>query len=67
MLIASWRKGNNRLIVECRGDDRLKWSLVREAGEDDEYDRSVGATTVARFHDIIAPFNPAIWFEDARH
>ena len=61
-LIATWTVGENRLTVECQKDDEIRYSLVRNTGH---IDRVAGVTHLTRLIEVLAPFHPEIWFNNA--
>jgi hypothetical protein len=62
-LIGAWTVGPNRLTIEFLPDDKLRWSVIREYGQ--QPDRAAGETSVARIAGILAPYSPGIWFDEA--
>ncbi len=61
-IIAAWTNGNNRLTLECRPNDDIRWivSLIF----DGKPDTAVGTTTLKHLFARLAPYNPEQWFTD---
>jgi hypothetical protein len=62
-LVAAWTNGSNRLTVECMPHDRVRWVLARVV--DGEVERAAGDGKIERLKDILAPYEPTVWFEYA--
>lgn len=62
-LVAAWTTGPNRLTVECLPHDRVRWVLARVI--EGETERAAGDGKIERLREILAPYDPAIWFEYA--
>jgi hypothetical protein len=63
-LIASWTEGNDRLTIECKSDDHIRWVLVENL--DGERESAAGETTTPRLHEVLHPYDaPKRWFPDA--
>lgn len=58
-LIASWQAGSARLSVECLPNDHIRFVLSHQV--DDNPESAAGDSTVARFMNVLAPYNPAQW------
>lgn len=63
-LIAAWTSGANRLTVECFPGDKVRWSVARTI--DGEVERAAGDGKIERLRDVLAPYQPAVWFEHAQ-
>jgi hypothetical protein len=59
-LIASWRRGEDRLTIECRADDDLRWVLSRHA--DGDHESAAGICKLAKLQSRLAPYQPEAWF-----
>lgn len=59
-IIAAWTNDNNRLTLECRANDDVRWivSLI----VDGKPDTAAGTTTLKHLFTRLAPYNPAQWF-----
>lgn len=62
-LVAAWTSGSNRLTVECLPHDRVRWVLARVIKGETE--RAAGEGKIDRLRGILAPYDPAVWFEYA--
>jgi hypothetical protein len=63
-LIATWTEGDDRLTVECKPDDHVRWVLVQNL--DGERESAAGETTVRRLPDVLRPYDPSKrWFPHA--
>lgn len=62
-LVAAWTTGPNRLTVECLPHDRVRWVLARVI--EGETERAAGDGKIERLREILAPYDPAVWFEYA--
>lgn len=61
-IIAAWTVGKNRLTIECRADDRVRWVVVIYDGE--ERESAAGEACLSRLMDVLAPYKPQRWFAD---
>ncbi len=61
-VIATWTVGNDRLTIECRPDDEIRWIVVCETNSDRE--SAAGQTVLARLPDVLKPYAPERWFAD---
>jgi hypothetical protein len=59
-LIASWRRAEDRLTIECRADDDLRWVLSRYTDGDRE--SAAGICKLANLRSRLAPYRPEVWF-----
>ena len=62
-LIAAWTSGSDRLTIECRPNDTVRWVLSCEI--DGETERASADTPVRRLMEVLAPYSPPRWFADA--
>ena len=62
-LIAAWTSGSDRLTIEFRSNDMVRWVLSCEV--DGETERASADTPVRRLMEVLAPYNPPRWFADA--
>ncbi len=60
-LVAAWTSGEDRLTIEFRPEDRVRWVLSRR--EDGEIERIAGETTAARLAASLQGHHPAHWFD----
>jgi hypothetical protein len=61
-IIAAWTAGKNRLTIECRGADQIRWVVVIYDGE--ERESAAGEAYLPRLMDVLAPYKPQRWFAD---
>jgi hypothetical protein len=62
--IATWTEGTNRLTVECKPDDQVRWVLVHDL--DGQRESAAGDTTVRRLPEVLHPYDPPKrWFPNA--
>jgi hypothetical protein len=61
--LAAWVKGSDRIVIECLGDDEVRWVLSRTA--DGERESAAGRVLLHRVPDVIAPYEPEHLFQDA--
>ena len=61
-LIAAWTSGSDRLTIECRPNDTVRWVLSCEV--DGEIERASADTPVRRLMEVLAPYSPPRWFAD---
>ena len=61
-IISAWTIGKNRLTLECRADDRVRWVVVIYDGE--ERESAAGEAYLPRLMDVLAPYKPQRWFAD---
>ena len=64
-LIGSWTIGTNRLTMEYLPRDIVKWVLSRVV--DGEVERGAGETPLRRLPDVLSPYDPDRWFDDASY
>lgn len=62
-LIATWQANNARLSVECQPNDKIRFVLSHEI--DDKPESAAGDSTVGRFLEVLAPYNPDQWLARA--
>lgn len=60
--LAAWSKGRDRIVIECIGDDEVRWVLSRTVG--DERESGAGRVLLHRVPDVIAPYEPEHLFQD---
>ena len=59
--IATWTEGDNRLTIECKPEDHVRWVLIQKL--DGERETAAGETTVRRLPDVLRPYDPPRrWF-----
>jgi hypothetical protein len=61
-IIAAWTVGKNRLTIECRAYDQVRWVVVIYDGE--ERESGAGETHLPRLMHVLAPYQPQRWFAD---
>lgn len=62
--IATWTEGSDRLTIECKPDDQVRWVLVQSL--DGQRESAAGETTVRRLPEVLRPYDPAHrWFPHA--
>lgn len=64
-LIATWSSGPDRLTIECLPNDSARWHL--SVLIEDEVERAAAITPLPRLTEVLKPYRPARWFEDADH
>ncbi|HEY5409339.1 MAG TPA: hypothetical protein VIJ94_01305 [Caulobacteraceae bacterium] len=59
-IIASWRNGEDRLVLEAMPNDHVRWVASRHIGGDRI---SAAGTSPSRFlRSALQPYNPEVWF-----
>jgi hypothetical protein len=61
-IIAAWTVGKDRLTIECRAADQVRWVVVIYDGE--ERESAAGEAHLPRLMDVLAPYKPQRWFAD---
>lgn len=61
-IVAAWTNGPNRLTLECRSNDEVRWIISQII--DGKPDTAAGQTTLSHLFQRLAPFNPEQWFTD---
>jgi hypothetical protein len=62
--IATWTEGDDRLTIECKPEDRVRWVLVQNL--DGQPESAAGETTAKRLPEVLSPYDPPKrWFPDA--
>jgi hypothetical protein len=61
-IIAAWTAGKNRLTIECRAADQVRWVVLIYDGE--ERESVAGETLLPRLMHVLAPYRPQRWFAD---
>jgi hypothetical protein len=61
--IATWTEGQDRLTIECKPGDHIRWILIRHLDGDRE--SAAGETTLPRLLEVLAPYDPQRWFKNA--
>ncbi len=62
-LIAAWTEGENRLTIECKPGDQLRWVLSRRIG--DNLERVAASGPLRRLPQVLQPYAPEVWFNRA--
>ena len=59
--IATWTEGDDRLTIECKPQDHVRWVLVQNI--DGQRETAAGETTVRRLPHVLGPYDPSTrWF-----
>jgi hypothetical protein len=59
--IATWTEGDDRLTIECKPDDLVRWVLVQNL--DGQRESAAGETTARRLPEVLRPYDPPKrWF-----
>jgi hypothetical protein len=62
--IATWTEGGDRLTIECKPEDRVRWVLVQNL--DGQRESAAGETTARRLPIVLRPYDPPKrWFPNA--
>jgi hypothetical protein len=62
--IATWTENDDRLTIECKPEDRLRWVLVQNL--DGQRETAAGETTIRRLPEVLRPYDsPRRWFPHA--
>jgi len=62
--IATWTEGNDRLTIECKPEDHVRWVLVQNL--DGQRKSAAGETTAKRLPEVLRPYDPPKrWFPHA--
>ena len=62
--IATWTEGTDRLTIECKPADHVRWVLVHDL--DGERESAAGETTVPRLIEVLMPYDLSWrWFPHA--
>ena len=59
-IVASWRAGDGRLVVECLSNDDVRWVASRQI--DGKPVSAAGTSPVAFLRTALQPYGPEIWF-----
>lgn len=60
---ASWSAGDNRLIMECLPTGKVSMVLSRRMDSGEIERASFNPTRPERVRDVLAPFDPEVWFD----
>ena len=64
--IATWTEGDDRLTIECKPQDHVRWVLLQSL--DGQRESAAGETTVRRLPEVLRPYDPSKrWFPNAPH
>lgn len=59
--IATWTEGDDRLTIECRPADQVRWVMVQKL--EGLRERAAGDTTIKRLTNVLRPYDaPNRWF-----
>jgi len=62
--IATWTEGDDRLTIECKSEDHVRWVLVQNL--DGQRESAAGETTARRLPEVLRPYDPPKrWFPHA--
>lgn len=61
-ILAAWTVGKDRLTIEYRAADHVRWVVVIYDGE--ERESAAGEAHLPRLMDVLAPYKPQRWFAD---
>jgi hypothetical protein len=62
--IATWTEGDDRLTIECKPQDHVRWVLLQNL--DGQRETAAGETTTKRLPEVLRPYDPfARWFPHA--
>jgi hypothetical protein len=61
-MVAAWRKGHDRIVIECMDKDEVRWVLSRYV--DGERESGAGQVLLHRVPDVTAPYDPEPLFTD---
>jgi hypothetical protein len=62
--IATWTEGDDRLTIECKSEDHVRWVLVQNL--DGQRESAAGETTARRLPEVLRPYDPSKrWFSHA--
>jgi hypothetical protein len=62
--IATWTEGDDRLTIECKSEDHVRWVLLQNL--DGQRETAAGDTTAKRLPEVLCPYDPPKrWFPDA--
>ena len=62
--IATWTEGDDRLTIECKPKDHVRWVLVQNL--DGQRESAAGETTIRRLPEVLRPYDPPKrWFSHA--
>lgn len=63
-IVAAWTNGPNRLTLECRPNDEVRWIISQIV--DGRLDTAAGQTTLSHLFQRLSPYDPEQWFTDER-
>lgn len=59
--IATWTEGTDRLTIECKANDHVRYILIQNMGG--ERESAAGETTTPRLLEVLGPYDgPSRWF-----
>jgi hypothetical protein len=62
--IATWTEGDDRLTIECKPQDHVRWVLLQNL--DGQRETAAGETTTKRLPEVLRPYDPfGRWFPHA--
>jgi hypothetical protein len=62
--LASWRRGSDRIVVECLPDDEVRWVLSRLV--EGERESGAGKVQIHRLPEVASPYQPDSLFADGQ-
>jgi hypothetical protein len=60
--VASWRREDDRIVIEALPDDQVRWVLSKTT--EGLRERAAAQVTINRIPDVIAPYEPEALFND---
>jgi hypothetical protein len=60
--LAAWSRANDRIIIECIGNDEVRWVLSRTL--DGERESGAGKVLLHRVPDVTAAYDPEVLFQN---
>jgi hypothetical protein len=60
--LAAWTRDKDRIVIECIGEDEVRWVLSRMIS--DERESGAGRLLIHRVPDVIAPYEPEHLFRN---
>jgi hypothetical protein len=62
---AAWTRGADRMVIECVGNDEVRWVLSRE--HDGEFESGAGRVSIHRIPDVTAGYDPEPLLSDGQN
>jgi hypothetical protein len=64
-MLASWRNGRDRIVIECMDNDEVRWVLSHYV--EGERESGAGQTQIHRVPDVTAAYDPEPLFTNGDH